>query len=248
MREGKTAIVPLLMIGLVYYIPIWFQAIKGVNAVSSGIHLLPLMLGQVVASVSGGFINQKVGYYTPIGLLGACLMSVGSGLIYSWQVTTGEGKWIGYQVLYGLGMGLCFQTPSLATQTCLPRNDVPVGMALMFFGQLLGAAVFVSVGQNVLSNQLAARLSKLPGFDRSLVTSGGVTSLIDAMPSNLRGTVFLAYNESLQRVFLVGLILSCLATLGFFVMEWKNILKKPEWTSSSKPNGPAEEKKVEQTA
>jgi hypothetical protein len=243
--RSKTNIIALLIIGIVYYIPIWFQAIKGASAVSSGVRLLPLMLGQVVASISGGLINQKVGYYTPIGLFGVSLMSIGAGLIYTFQVTTGEGKWIGYQILYGLGMGWCFQTPNLATQTCLPRKDVTIGMALMFFGQLLGSAVFVSVGQNVLSNQLVARLSGLPGFDRSLVSSGGATSLIDSMPSNLRGTVLEAYNESLQRVFLVGLILACLASLGFFMMEWKNILKKPEQNDSSKESGPVEEKKVE---
>lgn len=174
-------------------------------------------------------------------------MSIGSGLIYTWQVTTGEGKWIGYQVLYGFGMGLCFQTPNLATQTCLPKKDVPVGIALMFFGQLLGAAVFVSVGQNVLSSQLAARLSNVPGFNQSLITSGGITSLIDALPSDFRETVLVAYNKSLKRVFLVGVILSCLATLGFFVMEWKSILKKPECANHPMSNGSAEEKKVKQT-
>ena len=238
----------LLITDLVYYIPIWFQAIKGYNAVSSGIHLLPLMLGQTVASIMGGFINQKVGYYTPIGLIGACMMSVGSGLIYTWQVTTGEGKWIGYQVLYGLGMGLCFQTPNLATQTCLPKKDVPVGIALMFFGQLLGAAVFVSVGQNVLSNQLVARLSNVPGFNQSLITSGGITSLINALPSDFRDTVLVAYNESIKRVFLVGVILSCLATLAFFVMEWKSILKQPGRISQPTSDVSAEEKNIKQTA
>ena len=153
-------------------------------------------------------------------------MSIGSGLIYTFQTTTGAGKWIGYQVIYGLGMGLCFQTPNLATQTCLPRHDVPIGMALMFFGQLLGAAVFVSVGENVLSNQLVARLSSLPGFNPGLVASGGLTSVLDSIPPNRQSTVLMAYNESLQRVFMVGLILSCLATLGFWVMEWRNILQK----------------------
>ena len=160
---------------VVYYLPIWFQSIKGVEAVQSGIRLLPLMIGTVVASIGGGFANSKIGYYTPFGIAGACLMSIGAGLITTFQaVGTGSDKWIGYQVLYGFGMGLCFQTPNLATQTVLPKKDVPMGLALMFFGQLLGAAVFVSVGENVLDNQLLQRLSSIgiPNFDKSLVTSG----------------------------------------------------------------------------
>lgn len=231
----------------VYYIPIWFQSVKGVTALESGIRLLPLMLGQVVASISGGFLNHKIGYYTPLGIAGACMMSVGAGLLTTLQVSTGEGKWIGYQVLYGFGMGLCFQTPNLATQTVLPKSDVPMGLALMFFGQLLGAAVFVSVGENVLDNQLLQKLSGIPGFSNSLVTSGGATSLLDSVPPDLRGTVLIAYNEALRKVFQIGLILSCLAVLGTAAMEWKNILKTPEEKVRAEKSGAAEEEKDSQT-
>lgn len=175
-------------------------------------------------------------------------MSVGAGLITTFQaVGTGSDKWIGYQVLYGLGMGLCFQTPNLATQTVLPKKDVPMGLALMFFGQLFGAAVFVSVGENVLDNQLLERLSSIgiPGFDKSLVTSGGATSLLEAVPSELRNAVFEAYNESLRKVFQIGLILSCLAVLGTGSMEWKSILnKRQEEMTLSQQNKAVGEKKI----
>lgn len=174
-------------------------------------------------------------------------MSVGAGLLMTLQVDTGAGKWIGYQVLYGFGMGLCFQTPNLATQTALPKFDVPVGLALMFFGQLLGAAVFVSVGENVLDNQLLQRLSGVPGFNKSLVTSGGATSLLDSLPSDYRGTVLTAYNDSLRKVFQVGLILSCLAVLGTASLEWKSVLKKPEAKVDAQKSGAVEEKKGGQT-
>lgn len=231
----------------VYYIPIWFQSVKGVAAVESGIRLLPLMLGQVVASIFGGILNQTIGYYTPLGIAGACIMSVGAGLLTTLQVDTSEGKWIGYQLLYGFGMGLCFQTPNLATQTVLPKFDVPMGLALMFFGQLLGAAVFVSVGENVLDNQLLQRLAGIPGFSKSLITSGGATSLLDAVPTDRRGTVLTAYNEALREVFQIGLILSCLNVLSTAMLEWRSVLEKPETNVDVEKSGAAEEK-VGQTA
>ena len=105
-------------------------------------------------------------------------------------------------------MGLAFQAPSLAVQTVLPKKDVPIGSSLMFFSQLLGASVIVSVGENVLDNQLVQRLSGIPGFNRSFVTSGGATSLIDSLPADLRETVLIAYNESLRKVFQIGFDLS----------------------------------------
>lgn len=175
-------------------------------------------------------------------------MCIGAGLLTTFQVNSGEGEWIGYQVLYGIGLGLCFQVPNLATQTVLPKEDAPVGLALMLFGQLIGAAIFVSVGENVLGNQLVQRLSEVPGFDSSLVTSAGVTSLISLVYVDLRDTVLLAYNEALRRVFLVGLIVSCLTVLGAGSLEWRSILKKPEATQASAGadvNGLDQEKNAE---
>ncbi|CAG8893350.1 unnamed protein product [Penicillium egyptiacum] len=93
----------------------------------------------------------------------------------------------------------------------------------MLFGQLVGAAVFVSLGENILANQLVKRLSGLPGFNPGLVTSGGVTELVNVMPAHLHDTVLHSYNETLRKVFQVGLIISCLAVLGAATLEWKSI-------------------------
>ncbi|EXJ80874.1 hypothetical protein A1O3_07161 [Capronia epimyces CBS 606.96] len=212
----------------VYFLPIWFQSIKGVSAIDSGLRLLPLMLAMVAASIGGGFLNQKIGYYTPLGIAGACIMAVGAGLLTTLQVDTAEGKWIGFQVLYGFGMGLCFQTPNLAVQTVLPKRDVPMGLALMFFGQLLGAAVFVSVAQNVLDTQLLHRLAAIPGLGRGvdLISSAGATSLLDSVPTNLLPTVLSAYNDALRSVFEIGLVLACLAVLGVASLEWRSVLRE----------------------
>lgn len=202
------------------------------------------MLSMVVGSISGGIINGKIGYYTPLAIIGTCIMCAGAGLLTTFQVDTSVGKWVGYQILYGLGLGLCFQVPNLAAQTCLPKKDVPTGLALMLFGSLIGASVFVAVGENVLSNQLVQRLSGLPGFDPSLVTSGGATSLLDSLPENLRETALVAYNEALRTVFVVGLIPSCLAALGTFSLEWKTVKKNKVAKVAAEDAGAAEEKKL----
>lgn len=198
----------------------------------------------VVASIFGGLTTQKIGYYTPFAIAGSCIMSVGSGLLITLQVDTSKGMWIGYQVIYGFGMGLAFQAPNLAAQTVLPTKDVPVGSSLMFFGQLLGAAVFVSVGENVLDNQLVQRLSGLPGFNPRLVTSGGATSLINLLPVEQQEVALRAFNEALQKVFQIGLIFSCLTILGAAALEWKSVLKKPETKADAETSKAPEEKKI----
>jgi MFS family permease len=93
------------MLSVVLYVPIWFQAIQGVSAMQSGIRLVPLVLSVVVGSISSGALVQRIGYYTPFMIAGACLMAVGSGLITTWDMHTKRGAWIGFQVLFGLGVG-----------------------------------------------------------------------------------------------------------------------------------------------
>lgn len=181
-------------------------------------------------------------------IAGTAICTVGAGLLNTLEVDTGMPKWVGYQVLYGVcddpfyllclrmdvltvlfyaqfGLGLCFQAPNLAAQTVLPKNDVSIGASLMFFSQILGGAIFVSVGQNVLNNQLLQRLAGIPGFTPDLISSGGATSLIESFSGENRDKVLLAYNESLRTVFRVGLVLAALSVIGAASMEWRSVKK-----------------------
>lgn len=221
-----------------YFLPVWFQAIKGVSAMDSGIHLLPMVLPMVAASIVAGGLTTHIGYYTPIMLVGSIFMAVGAGLLTTFQVDTEDAKWVGYQVLYGWSLGMMFQAPNIAAQTVLPLADVPIGTSLMFFGQLLGGAIFISVGQNVLNNQLVERLSPLPGFNPRLLLENGATTLITKLPEDLKDNVLFEYNEALRKVFQVGLVMTCLCIFGALAMEWKSVKqnkqKKPEADAAEK--------------
>jgi hypothetical protein len=211
------------MMIFVYFLPIYFQAIRDVSAVDSGIRLLPMVLAMVIASISSGIFIGKVGYYTPVMIFGVCIMAIGAGLLTTLQVDSDQAKWIGYQVLFGFGLGNSFQAPNLAAQTVLGHKDVNVGISLMIFGQLLGGAVFISVGQNVLDGQLVSRLAQF-GFNPQQIASAGATSLA-ALPDAIRGGVIFQYNEALRKVFQVGLIMACLTILGAVSLEWKSVKK-----------------------
>ncbi|KAH7032778.1 major facilitator superfamily domain-containing protein [Microdochium trichocladiopsis] len=214
------------MLIYIYYIPIWFQAIKGDSAVDSGIHLLPLTLAMVVGSISNGLLVSRLGYYTPFMLAGVCIMSIGSGLFLTFDASTPAPKWIGYQILYGFGLGWTFQAPNLAAQTVLPTKDVSMGISLMFFTQLLSGAIFISVGQNVLTNELLKRLEGVMGVTPELIENTGATSLSSALPEGVRGVVLDAYNLSLRQVFIVGAACTCLTIFAALAMEWRSVKEK----------------------
>ena len=81
-----------------FYLPIWFQAIKGDSPQDSGLSLLGFLLSVVVFVMASGIGATVVGYYTPFMILGGAFCIIGSALISTFEVGTGIGMWIGYQV------------------------------------------------------------------------------------------------------------------------------------------------------
>ncbi|MCJ1243902.1 MFS sugar transporter [Trapelia coarctata] len=211
----------------VFYLPIWFQAIQGVSATESGIRSLPLILAQVLASIVAGVLTTVIGYYTPFLYVSTVLMAIGAGLLTTLTVTSGTGMWIGYQIIFGLGVGSGFQQPLIAAQTVLPLEDIPVGTSTVMFIQLLGGSLFVSVAQNVFSNALVTNLlTSVPGLNPAAVTQSGVTNLLSVVGQGSIGKVLVAYNAAITKTFQIPLVLSCLTLFGALLMEWRSVKGK----------------------
>ncbi|KAI9792094.1 MAG: MFS sugar transporter [Peltula sp. TS41687] len=212
---------------MVFYLPIWFQAIKGVSAVKSGIDSLPMILGVVIASLIAGGAITAIGYYTPFVIASSVLMSIGAGLLTTLQVDSPSSKWIGYQAIFGVGVGLGLQQALIAVQTVLRIDDVPTGTAVVVFSQSLGGALFVSVGQNVFNNRLIAGLrTAAPGLDPSIVLNVGATSLKSQIPQQYLSGVILAYNKAVTQTFYVSVAMACLTIIGALSLEWKSVKGK----------------------
>lgn len=94
---------------LLYYIPLYFQGVRGTSATQSGVHTLPILLSVVFASIVGGALVTILGYYTPFMIGGMALFTIGCGLLSTMSVDSSFGAWFGYQIVAGLGMGMCVQ-------------------------------------------------------------------------------------------------------------------------------------------
>jgi len=215
------------MMALIYFIPTWFQAIKGTSAVRSGIDTLPQVLALVLGTISSGQIVGRLGYYTPLAMASAIIMPLGAGLISTWKLDTSTGMWIGTQILLGFGTGIGMQQANLAAQTVLKRQDVPTGIALMFFAQQIGGAIFISVGQNVFDTKLVTGLVKLvPSLSPEVIVNTGATDLRKIVPTQDLHLVLEVYNSALRQVFIVGTAMACLAAIGAFALEWRSVKGK----------------------
>ena len=210
-----------------------------VDPLKSGIYTLPLMLSLVFSSILSGVFTQKIGYYVPSALLAPSIMSVGQGLMSTFTPDTGSPQWIGFQFLAGFGLGLGMQIGNLAAQTVLPPADISTGVAIMFFVQQLGGAIFTTVGQALLDNLLSTRLADIPGIDPKSIVNVGTTELVKNVSPDYLHRVIDAYNYASTRVFLTGMGLAMLALISAFFLEWKSIKKgKHVPPGAGGPGGP----------
>ena len=97
---------------------------------------MPLILSLVIFSLLAGGIVTTTGYYNPWMILCVIMAPIGAGLLSTLQPDSGHAKWIGYQVLFGIGLGSGFQQPMIVAQASLPMADVPIGTAIMAFAQV----------------------------------------------------------------------------------------------------------------
>ncbi|KAJ6615837.1 major facilitator superfamily domain-containing protein [Mycena sp. CBHHK59/15] len=196
----------------VYYLPIWFQAIKGVDATQSAIDNLPMILSRLISAFSTGIATARIGYYKPFMVLSTVFIAYRAR------------PWIGYQVILGLGYGAGMNQSVMAAQTVLDKKDVATGMALIIFLQTMGGALFVSVAQNVFENKLVSGLAHdVVGVDPTIVLRVGATNLKDAIPPQLVDAVVLVYNKALVDVFYVATGTACLSVVGALAIEGKSI-------------------------
>ncbi|KAH6654694.1 major facilitator superfamily domain-containing protein [Truncatella angustata] len=213
-----------VMLSMGYYLPIWFQAIDGVDALQSGIRNLPFILALVVSSILAGGFVAKVGYYKPPIILCSVLMAAGAGLMTLLRVDSPNAEWIGYQVLAGFGMGMGMQQSGLAAQVVLKNEDVPVGASLMFFGQQLGGAVFVCAAQNVFIQELVKDLATvLPLETAKALSEVGATDLRDFVPTHLLPAVLVQYNKAITTTFYVGTAIAAVSIVPALLFEWRSV-------------------------
>ena len=73
--------------------------------------------------VSGGLITAY-GHYVPFLFAGAIVATIGTGLIYTLDIGSPSGQWIGYQALAGIGVGLSIQVPIIANQAFVTMTEI----------------------------------------------------------------------------------------------------------------------------
>jgi EmrB/QacA subfamily drug resistance transporter len=206
--------VGLALFGAIVYMPVFLQIVKAESPTGSGLQLTPMMLGVLVASITGGQLISRYGRYKVFPIVGTAVMTV--GLLLLSRLGVGSSTWTAsaYMLVVGLGIGMVMQVLVLAVQNSVDHRlmGVATSGAILFrqIGGSIGVALFGAIFANRLGGNLAERL---PGV--SLPKSANPEA-VQQLPPAIHDAYVSAFAASLQPIFVVGAAVGVAA----FLLTW----------------------------
>ncbi|KAI5119018.1 hypothetical protein M0805_001877 [Coniferiporia weirii] len=188
------------LLGCIYYLPVYFQACKFASPIGSGVDIFGLGFTVMPFGVISGISVAKSGKYRPQLWFSWVVLIVSGGLLISLDADTSRGRYIGYQVLIGLGLGILMTTAFFPVLAPLPvslnANALAFFMFVRFFSQVWG----VTVGGTILQNELQKRLPAefIQQFPSGTSVAYSIIPLIPSLEEPFRTSVRVAFAESLR--------------------------------------------------
>lgn len=207
----------MAMFGVIIFLPLYMQIVKGASATNSGLYLMPLMFGMVGGSISSGQIISRTGKYRIFPLMGATLLSVGLFLLAQINLETTLLAVSIYIMIAGLGMGFAMQVLVTSAQNAVKHRDLGVATSAINFFRSLGASIGTALFGSILNSQLDFNLKRF--LDPALVKSlTGIQDILSQspeemkrLPADVHRSLVAAFVHSLDTVFFTAVPLALVA-------------------------------------
>ena len=210
---------------IIYYLPIYFQVVDNISAAMSGVRNLPLILAVTISMLASGAYISVTGVAAPLIVAGTALGLICAGLLYTFDIGTSEGKWIGYQIIGGFGWGIASQIPIITVQATAPAADLAEATAILLFFQTTGGAFMVSAAQAALVNVLLKVLPhSAPDVNPVAVVLTGATDLRKVFTHDQVAGILVAYMRGLKISFAIGIASTGMALVIITVFQKWNRL------------------------
>jgi EmrB/QacA subfamily drug resistance transporter len=221
------AVIGVALFGAASYLPSFLQMVDGASATGSGLLMLPMMLGVVLASIAGGQLISRTGRYKIFPILGSALSAIGMYLLSRLEADTPRAEYSVSMAVLGLGIGMILPVLVLAVQNSVRPADIgSATSANNYFRQIggsVGAAVFGTLFADRLAHRLAVELPRGTGLtDPQSVTP----QLVRTLPAPVRDAYIAAYAEAMPRIFLYLVPVLVLGFLFAFLLKEKPLVSQ----------------------
>ncbi|KAH8811393.1 major facilitator superfamily domain-containing protein [Xylogone sp. PMI_703] len=216
----------IILWSILYYAPIYYEAVKDMSPIMSGVAVFPETFTVAPASVIVGILTSVTGKYRWALWSGWILTTVGMGILYLLDVHTSTVAWIFLNLVPGLGTGMLFAGMGIAIPAAANPKDMGHAVAFYSFFRTLGQGVGVAISGSIFQNEISKKLSAYPLLaplaEQYSKDAAGLVQVIKAMPHGLERTQLVqAYADSLKIVWAVMCGFAGLALLtNFFVKAY----------------------------
>jgi MFS transporter, DHA2 family, multidrug resistance protein len=222
------------MFGLLFAAPQFFQAVLGVDAMGSGLRLLPLMGG---LALGAGLADQVARRATAklTAALGFAVLAAGLVLGTTMTAATGTTFIALWTAVAGVGFGLALATAASAALVDLPKENAGVGSAVMQAVQKAGAPLSAAVLGSVIASAYHSQLpvAGLPAATVSAVRSSVFAGI--AVARKLHSPTLL---ESVRSAFVHGIAAMLWVSAGLAVVGVVLALLFLPWRATAADSAP----------
>ncbi|MCA0043068.1 MDR family MFS transporter [Celeribacter litoreus] len=172
-----------VMFGSLTFIPVFLQLAKGQSATVSGLQLIPMTLGMLIASTGSGRYMTATGRYRRLPIFGLGFVSVAVLTLTQLTADLPSAVLWGALLLLGLGMGSTIPVMTTAVQNAVKRTQIGTATAAGLMFRQVGGSIAVAL----FGALFAARFAALMGT--SGIEVGNVSELGPKAISGLSGAV-----------------------------------------------------------
>ena len=208
----------MAMFGAIVFIPLYLQLVYGASPTSSGLRMLPLMFGLLVAAILSGRAISRIGRYKAFPVAGTAILVGGMYLLSLLKV--GTAPWLAsvYMLVVGVGIGLVMQVLVLVVQNDARPENIGVATSTATFFRSVGGAFGVAIFGTIFASRLADSLARFPHQVVAALGSGVHLSPAAArqLPPAVHDDFLNAFAHSLHGVFLFGMAMAVIP----FGLSW----------------------------
>ncbi|KAF1950203.1 putative macrolide phosphotransferase k [Byssothecium circinans] len=222
----------MLLEWIVYYLPYYFQTLKGSSPLFSSVQVLAFNFFLIPSAAINGLIMGKTGKYKPIHFAGFAFLSIGIGLFTTMDTNTSTVKWVFWELFASYGLGCLINSTLPAIQSSLPEKDVATSTGVHAFLRSIGFVWGFTVPSLVFNGQIGYHRNVVDDLSvRARIVTGGAyanggSNLLKSLAGVVKDQVTRLYTVSLRDVWYTALGFS---VVGFFlVFAEKSLLLRVE--------------------
>jgi EmrB/QacA subfamily drug resistance transporter len=203
LASSMSFLLGMAMLGALTFLPLYQQTVQHASPTSSGLMLIPLMLGSTVTSLISGQVTSRTGRYKILPIIGAVIMTIGIYLLSHLGVHTTRLDSALCFVVLGIGMGFLMQITSLIVQNSVPQSDMGVASSSRAFFQQIGGSLGVSLFGVIFFRRFADVLTATLHTHTAVSSSDSIDpATINVLPTLVRDAAFHGISSGLDGVML----------------------------------------------